>query len=285
MNILRFFKLAAFTFSAFVSVAAHAQSGVGNIESLVAPVFLDRGGLSVPASAGIALQVGDRLRTGAGGRLLLRLSEGSAVRLGENAAFVVESARRKGAVYEAALSVLQGAFRFTTATIAKAQPRDIKINLARNATIGIRGTDLWGRGREDKDIVCLLEGKIDVTGNDNQTRKLDQPLQFFQSKRNEAPEPLAFIELKQVLEWAKETDIPEGTGATAKGTFKLVIGGFASRDAMLSASRRLRDAGYAVDRSDKNTLSIANLASEADATAMGERLKAAFGFATVTVAK
>jgi hypothetical protein len=270
---------------AFAATSATAASPIGKIDSLVSPAFLERGGLSVPASAGTDLYAGDKLRTGRGARLLLQLGEGSAVRLGENAVFEVNQAERRGGVFNAALSVVEGAFRFTTRAATKLQPRDVRISVARNATIGIRGTDLWGRGRNDKDIVCLIEGKIDVTGNNNKTLRLDQPLQFFQSTRTAPPEPIGFIDPKQLGEWAKETDIPEGMGANEKGNWKLVIASFGSRDAMLSTSRRLRDAGYPIEKSANNTLTLSRVASEKEANDMAARMKSEFALTDVRVGK
>ena len=137
-----------------------AMAAAGAVEAVQMPAWLDRAGLTVPVSPGVALQAGDTLRTGTGARLLLKLEEGSLVKLGENARFVIEKAQPKGGVFEAAFNVVNGAFRFTTQTLAKSTRRDVKIRVGQNATIGIRGTDLWGRGRDDKDIVCLIEGKI-----------------------------------------------------------------------------------------------------------------------------
>jgi len=252
---------------------ASAASVVGKLDGLQLPAWLDRGGLTVPASPGIDLYAGDRLRTGRGARLLITLNEGSFVRLGENATFEIAAAQRKSGVYTAALNVLEGAFRFTTKAVAKAQPRDVQIRIANNATIGIRGTDLWGRGRGDKDIVCLLEGKIDVTGNNNRTLRLDQPLQFFQSTRTAPPEPIGFVDPKQIVVWAKETDIEDGKGISAKGEWTLSVAGFATRDAMFATSRALRDAGYPVNKAANNTLAITRLTSEAEANALAATLK------------
>lgn len=271
-------------FGAMVS-GAKAQAPVGKIDSLVSPAFLERGGLSVPASPGIALLAGDTLRTGKGARLLLVLNEGSAVRLGENATFEVASVARKSGVFNAALNVVEGAFRFTTKAVSRSTPRDVTIKIARNATIGIRGTDLWGRGRGDKDIVCLIEGKIDVTGNNGKTLRLDQPLQFFQSTRTAPPEPVSFLDPKQLAEWAKETDIPDGRGATGSGAWKVVIGSFPSRDALLGTSRLLRDAGYPVETGAGSTLVIAKIAGEAEANDTAARLKADFALQDVRAAK
>ena len=281
----RFSLLSASLFFSLFSFASLALSAttIGKLDSLQLPAWLDRGGLTVPATPGIDLYAGDKLRTGKGARLLITLNEGSFVRLGENATFEIAAAQRKSGVFTAALNVLEGAFRFTTKTLAKAQPRDVTIRVANNATIGIRGTDLWGRGRGDKDIVCLLEGKIDVTGNNNRTLRLDQPLQFFQSTRTAPPEPVGYVDAKQIAVWAKETDIEAGKGSSANGAWKISIAGFAARDAMLAASRALRDAGYPVDKAANNTLSITRLTSEVEANALAAILKSDFSLSDIKV--
>ena len=279
----KYLASALLCFAAVFSTPLFAQSSVGKIDSLQLPAWLDRGGLTVPAAPGIALFPGDGLRTGKGARLLIALNEGSIVRLGENATFEVNKAERKGGIFNAALSVVEGAFRYSARAVSKSQSRNINISVSRNATIGIRGTDVWGRGRDDKDIVCLIEGKIDVTGNNNKTLRLDQPLQFFQSKRNAPPEPVSYLDRKQLEIWAKETDLEAGKGATENGQWKIVVGSFASRDALSAASLNLRSAGYGVERTANNTLVLSKLASEAQATELATALKTEFGLADVIV--
>ena len=127
--------------------AALAQSA--RVEAVQYPAWIDRDGKSAPLTPGTPLQSKDQLRTGANARVLLRLSEGSSVKLGENARFEVEEIQQKG-VFRAALQVLAGAFRFTTEAIAKRQHRDITIKV-RNVTAGIRGTDVWGKAFDDRD--------------------------------------------------------------------------------------------------------------------------------------
>lgn len=273
--------LAASMMIGFAGLAAAAS--VGTVDGVQLPAWLDRAGLTVPISPGIALQVGDTVRTGPGARMLLKLDEGSLVKLGENARFVIEKAQPRGGVFEAALNVVSGAFRFTTQALTKSMRRDVRIRVGQNATIGIRGTDLWGRSREDKDIVCLIEGKIDVTGNDNKRLTLDQPLQFFQSTRTAPPEPLTFLPPAQLEVFAAETEIEFGKGATAKGTWKVVIGGFATRDEARQAQRSLRTNGYPAEITAENTLIIAKLENELSAKQLAARLKAGSGFKDVNI--
>ncbi len=264
---------------------AMAATAIGKVDSLQFPAWLERGGLTVPASVDTELFAGDKLRTGKGARLLLSLNEGSIVRLGENAIFEITAAERKSGVFNAALNVFEGAFRFTTRALAKAQPRNVNIRVAQNATIGIRGTDLWGRGRGDKDIVCLIEGKIDVTGNNNKTLRLDQPLQFFQSTRTAPPEPVSLLDQKQLDIWAKETDIETGKASRADGAWTVTIAGFAGRNDALNASRTLRNAGYPAESAANNTLTVSKLNDENAAKNLASTLQADFKFNDVRVSR
>ncbi len=270
--------------SGFAHGVLAASAGV--IDGVQMPAWLDRAGSTVPVSPGLSVQPGDTLRTGAGSRLLLKLDEGSVVKLGENAKFVIEKAQPvKGGVYEAALNVVSGAFRFTTEALSKTTPRDVTIVVAQNATIGVRGTDLWGRGREDKDIICLIEGKIEVTGNDKKKQTLDKPLQLFQSTRAAPPEPLAYVTKEQLAVLALETEIEAGKGSSMRGGWKVVIDGFASRDAASEAARNLRVNGYPAEVLTDNTLNIAKMDSELSAQQLAARLKTGSGYKEVRVAQ
>ena len=272
---------------AFSASQLFAATVAGKIDAVQAPAWLDRGGLTVPVSPEIVLQVGDTLRTGRSARLLLKLGDGSFVQLGENAQFVIDQTSikpaPKGGIYQAALSVVSGAFRFTTAALAKVRPRQISVNIARNVTIGIRGTDLWGRGHGDKDIVCLIEGSIEVTGNDGKPLRLDQPLQFFQSTRSAPPAPLAFVDKKQLDIWSAETAIEPGKGAAAKGIWRVNIGGFATRGEMLASRSVLRNAGYPAENSADNILTVANFSNETGARELASQFTREFGLKEVSV--
>jgi hypothetical protein len=265
-----------------VTSSAHAAGIVDGVQS---PAWLDRGGLTVPVSPGIALQVGDTLRTGSGARLMLKLEEGSLVKLGENARFAIEKAQAKGGVYEAALNVAAGAFRFTTQVASKANERDVNIKLGPNATIGLRGTDLWGRGRDDKDIVCLIEGKIDVTGNNGKTLRLDQPRQMFTSARNMPPEPVTTIDAQQLNTWSIETEIEYGKGSKVSGEWKVIIEGFPSRDEARAATRKLRETGYPAENTANNTVTIDKFDTELAARLLAIQLRVGSGFKEIRTSR
>ena len=65
---------------------AHASV---RVESMQMPAWLERQGDIQPLNPGVALRDGDILRTGEQSRVVLRLEEGSQVKLGEKARFTV----------------------------------------------------------------------------------------------------------------------------------------------------------------------------------------------------
>src|SRR6185503_7742153 len=78
-------------------LAAPAAAQTLTVEGVVSPAWVERGGTRLPVAVGMRLNNKDRVVTGAGSRLLLRMAEGSAVKLGENATVALDRlAEKKG---------------------------------------------------------------------------------------------------------------------------------------------------------------------------------------------
>jgi hypothetical protein len=171
-----------FLATALLASSHAAAQPAAVIEGVQMPAWVERNEAGaaprrIPASAGMGLKPGDTLSTGPGSRLLIKLSEGSLVKLGENGSLQLKELEPAETLFKAALGVLQGAFRFTTDALAKNRRRDINISVA-TVTAGIRGTDLWGKSSPDKQIVCLIEGRIEVGAPGETAVEMDQPRQF-----------------------------------------------------------------------------------------------------------
>ena len=131
---------------------------------------------------GHALHLGDRIVTGAAARLEARLQDGTVFTLGEHAEFTVQQVRgatpdSDGSTFE----LLKGVFRAVTTHTDSGQPQpsspwQVKTPVA---TIGIRGTELWGgfnlldAGARTLDVV-MLEGKGVYVESNGQRVELNQ---------------------------------------------------------------------------------------------------------------
>jgi len=255
------------------------------VEGVQAPAWVERDGQRQPLAAGMALRNGDQVVTGNAARALLRLSDGSTIKLGENGRLALaDLGSQRGTTAKqlvtASLDVLAGAFRFTTTALYKFRgERDVKVKIV-TVTAGIRGTDVWGKAAADRDIVCLIEGKIAVTrGADSFT--MDEPLSFFIAPKNAPALPVSRVSNEQLAQWALETDIPAGGGAARKGgAWRVLAVTHTEQDQALLALGELRGLGFASDIRTTKTetgatyvVRISQLANQKDAEAVA-RIKA-----------
>jgi hypothetical protein len=270
--------LVAAALAAFSGLAAAQAAAV--VEGVQMPAWVERGGARRPLAIGMELRNGDEVKTGAGSRALVKLSEGSLVKLGENASLQVsELGTDGGGVFKAALRVAEGAFRFTTDLLQKARRREVSIRVA-TVTAGIRGTDLWGKSSPDRQVVCLIEGAIEVGADGERPVRMDQARQFYRREKGQT-QPVGFVEPAQLGEWAKETDIESGKGAARRGgKWQVTLASAPTQGEALALYDRLQDDGYAAEiRPVKSgeqlvyQVRIANLPSKEEADALGARLR------------
>ena len=265
--------------AAILLVASLAAAGIAMaqapvVEAVQYPAWLERNGVSVPLTPGTQLQSKDQVRTGDNARVQMKLPEGSTVKLGQNAKFVIDRVDNRG-FFRSTLSVIAGAFRFTTDAVRKATKREVTIKV-KNVTAGIRGTDLWGKSTDERDLVCLLEGKIAVGSEGHPTVTLDQPLDFYQRPRDGAPS-VAKVDEKQIAIWAAETEMsPDAAGARMGGDWRVTAAAFPSRDDALAMNRRVRASGYpseVVQREGAYIVQVGGLAGEPQARALMANLR------------
>ena len=279
-------KLAAVT-ALMLMASPQLAAQILTVEGAVSPAWVERGGKREPLVVGMTLRDKDKVHTGAGSRALLRMAEGSAVKLGENATLTVDDLLdKKGAdtrrVVTGALDVARGAFRFTTGVFAKqASGRDIKIKIA-TVTAGIRGTDVWGKSEPERDIVCLLEGKIAVEHGGRQFT-MQEPLSFFIAPRKGKPKPVAPVSQQQVDAWSEETEIRAGNGAfSSGGKYRVEAASTRDDNAAQQGRTKLREAGFPAEiatirdsyGNEEYSVRIGGLASARDAQAVAAKLKA-----------
>lgn len=286
------------------------------VQGMQMPAWLQRGATTQPLSVGMALNDGDKLVTGAGARILLQAADGSAIKLGENAGLTVSNLAQqhegKG-LFTALLDVAKGAFRFTTASIAKLQAREVTVRVA-GATVGIRGTDVWGKvggkmsiavmekamgksladadkgAKMDFDVVCLIEGKISVAHGSEEPFVMDQPQSFYVMPKDAPPLPVTGLATEQLAKWAADTEIAKGQGEIRSGgKWKvLLLTASSERDAITSYDE-LRAAGYDARirplQGGQYQLRITHLSSRAEAQALASKLTGKMGITAPTVGR
>jgi len=281
--------------AAALAAALAGTAGAAMVEGVQMPAWVERGGVRQALAPGMQLQASDRITTGANARLLVRLAEGSQVKLGENAVFSLEKLdfreENRQTMLQAAFDVARGAFRFTTdARFRLVGRREVDIRVS-TVTAGIRGTDLWGKSAGDRDIVCLIEGRVAVQREAEPPVNLDLPMQFYIApKANGRPDTsrpvqLATVSDEQLKQWASETDIAPGQGAARRGgKWKVVAAASDDPGAALAVAEKLRADGYAAGVFPAGTANrrsyevrIEGLPSRAEAAALAGRIEPVTG--------
>ncbi|HEX7812362.1 MAG TPA: SPOR domain-containing protein [Burkholderiales bacterium] len=275
--------LRAGIFAVLCSAAALSQAAPDAIvEGIQLPAWVSRDGKRQPLVIGAELRSNDEVATGSNSRLLLRLADGSAVKLGENGRLQLSDVvqRRKENFLGATLRVLEGAFRFTTdATLKTRTSRDIVVQFP-TVTAGIRGTDIWGKNLGDKEVVVLIEGRISVTRTGGQPMEMKDPLTYLQAPKD-GPTTVEAVPMEQLKLWAAETEIAAGQGALRiDGKWKLYLGSFEHQADALALYDSLRREGYPArirpqprEGGQLYRVRIAGLPSEQEAVALGARLR------------
>jgi hypothetical protein len=255
------------------------------VEGVQMPAWLERDGWSQPLNPGMEIRNGDSVRTGGNSRVLLKMGEGSLVKLGENGILKFDNlGQRTNNLFTATLDVAAGAFRFTTNVLAKLRKREVNVKIA-TVTAGIRGTDLWGKAASDRDIVCLIEGRISVARGNDAPIDMKDPLSFYIAPRNAPPLPVAPVDPKQLAQWALETEIARGAGAVRRGgKWRVTLAVTDTEEDAFRIYDAVRAGGYPAELHPVGTpekrqyqVRIGQLQGKSEAQALADTLKGRFG--------
>ena len=257
------------------------------VEAVQLSASVLRGGVSTPLAPGMELGSRDQVRTGPQSRVVLRTADGSTVKLGEQGSFFLDNARmREDNVFEAAMRIAEGAFRFTTEALEKfGGRREVNITV-KTVTAGIRGTDLWGKSTSDSQIVCLIAGTIEVTSPGERPFTMDRPLSFY-ALEGDLSRAIATVPPDRFREWAAETETQPGRGVSKRGgKWKIAIAPGGKHNDALQIYDELRKAGYPAEIVPSRVgekrvygVRLSNFETKQDAEFVADSLKRQAGFA------
>lgn len=198
------------------------------VDTVRPPAWVEHQGSWVPVQPGFEMNAGDSIRTGPGGRVLLRLAEGSELRLGAEASFLLlklDPPQREGGPFTGLLRLARGALRFTTTLLSRSHRRSLDVQVA-TVNAGISGTDVWAKAAAERDIVCLIEGRINVSRANSPPVIVDRPLSFYVAPRDAPPKPVGAVTPGQLQKWIALVALEAGTGIIAGGPRTVSLGSF-----------------------------------------------------------
>jgi rhodanese-related sulfurtransferase len=267
---------------AALPASAQSPSDI-SIAGLQLPAWVERDGVRQPLRIATRIKAGDSLHTGEKARIILNLPDASTVKLGEKAEFKIQDMQPAAVAaepFKAFLRVVGGAFRYTTSKLGKEQRREIDIQVGR-ATMGIRGTDVWGKSEGGKDLICLIEGQIEISRPGEKAVPMQDPLSVYTAAHDKAPDALWKVEIPMLQTLALETELAAGEGVLQPDGKYVVYLYSAQQSAEAERfQKKMNKDGYAteiyaveIDGKNWHRVGISQFASRKDATAFVGRVK------------
>lgn len=138
---------------------AEAQAVAGSVVGASGQTGVDRAGQRLPLTIGAAVYVGDTVEVGPGGKLKLRMTDGSILSLAPSSnlridTYLVDGSGRRQA---AGLSIGQGLLRSVTAPVDR--PASFEVNTA-IGTAAVRSTDWFVDALPGQEQVSVLSGSV-----------------------------------------------------------------------------------------------------------------------------
>ncbi len=191
------------------------------VDAMHYPAWLIRDYQTVPLEPGTSLRQDDLVRTGEGGRVQLRLADGSRMRLGQQSRFLVQSLPATGAAAAQTVSmrVLRGVFH----VIPVESGFQFRIDIG-DVSASFSGADVWGRTDPQKDAVCLLQGQAEIESIAGDTERMTQALSCYVKPRQRAALEIDQVDLQQHRAWLDQTKLKSELGiAISNGEWQLVL--------------------------------------------------------------
>jgi hypothetical protein len=137
---LRFALTCLVILTLMLSVAdrATAQTPAGSVTTLTGDVHIERAGTTVPATPGMALDVGDRVVTGANSRVTITLTDNSKLELDESTSMVIDQQMVTASSRNTKLSLFSGLVRSFVSYSSSPTP-NFEVHTP-NAVASARGT-------------------------------------------------------------------------------------------------------------------------------------------------
>lgn len=274
--------LIAILLSSTLVDTAHAAPAA-QVYRLQMPVWIERLGQRYPLRPDMELRENDVVETGASGRVWIKFSDESLLKIGSETRLEIDDLDLdlgNKRILEGILRFIGGVFRYTAAPADNRSERNLSIRLA-TMTVGIRGTDIWGRVKQDNSLVCLIKGKIKVQPNDDEGFEMDKALTFANVSKSGKAEEVVAIDPDKLKRWAALTELVSGTGISAThGAWIVNLVSYQNQAAVLNIEQSLRQDGFAVEHTTVVVngktfyrLSVPHLESKQEALSLAKRLK------------
>lgn len=242
------------------------------ITAVTPPAWVVRNGARMPLAPRTALQPGEILHTGSGGRLEASLGRGGHLNLGADARLFVSDSGT------ATLRVLAGAFRISSQAAPAGAGWLVRLP---GLSAGLGDAELWGRVTESHQHLILRRGEAVVRTDLGEALNMDRTDDRLDLGPASHPAAVARATPAEIARLRAETGFQPGAGTlTAGGRWRVTVLETPSEWRALAAYDRLRDAGYPalISPSERRServygVAVTGMGTKAEAEAIATRLR------------
>ena len=146
----------------FLGFTALLNASIGKIVSMQGDISIERAEKIFIPSVGFKLEKNDTVKTEKNAKAKLVFSDNTIITVGKSSVMnISEFLYGSKENSKAEFGFLEGTFKTITGKVGKIAPKSFKLK-TRNATIGIRGTEIVVKTGKDGDTIACTGGAIDV---------------------------------------------------------------------------------------------------------------------------
>jgi hypothetical protein len=180
---------------------------VAKVESVQFPAWVERGGIKAGIKSGWAIYAGDRLITGANGRIGLTAIGDARLKVGGNADLVFTDLQ-PSATDTSLFKVNRGAFHFTAPVIGR--PEGTLLTLGKGVNANILAGKIWGNAAAGQDLLVLLDGSAEVSSPKSPPVRMNKPETVVTVPHSRKLQPAIPVARERLAQWLGQTEPVSG---------------------------------------------------------------------------
>ena len=221
---------------------------VAKVEVVQFPVWIERGGVKAGVKAGWAVYAGDRVITGANGRVALAVVGDGQLKLGGDSIATFATVDLSNAVTEgkepSLLRIDQGAFHFTAPAISRGE-RGTGIEVGSGITANVLGGQVVGKSDSGLDQIGLIEGNVEVSGSKMTPGRMSKPETMMAIPRKGRAQPVSPMPREKMAQWLSQTGPVSGRPSlVADGVWDVSLGSGYNQKELETLACRIQSRGY-----------------------------------------
>lgn len=219
---------------------------VAKVETVQFPAWVERGGVKVAIKASWAIYTGDRITTGADGRVVLSVAGEGRMQIGGAADVAMTPAyEATGGPEPPLLTLRRGAATFT-APMVRSGLGGTPINVRDAIGANLMGGQMLVRADGDEDVLALVDGFVQISGPKLNPGSMKTANTVLRVPRVGRAQPVSPVPGERMASWLSEPQLVRGQPALdASGNWDVSLNSGYNLKQLEAMACRIQNRGYA----------------------------------------